>query len=104
MDTALRAIAQPRRREIIRLVWTNELPAVAIAEMFHDVSQPAISQHLRVLLDAGLISERRTGTRRLYRARRDRIERLRSDLDAFWTDRLGRLKAAAEREARPRRS
>jgi DNA-binding transcriptional ArsR family regulator len=55
-------------------------------------------------MDAGLLSERRDGTRRLYRARRERIEQLRAYLDGFWSDRLGGLKAAAEREARRRRS
>ena len=53
---------------------------------------------------AGLLSERRDGTRRLYRARRDRIQQLRADLDGFWTDRLGALKTAAEREAKRKRS
>ena len=103
MDAALRAIAEPHRREIIRLVWNSELPAGAIADRFREVSRPAISQHLRVLRDAGLVSERRDGTRRLYRARRERIDELRSYLGAYWSDRLGALKTAAEREARRRR-
>ena len=51
-----------------------------------------------------MLSERRDGTRRLYRARRDRIQQLRAYLDAFWSDRLGALKTAAEREAKRRRS
>lgn len=85
-------------------MWTNELPAGAIAARFREVSRPAISQHLRVLMDAGLLSERRDGTRRLYRVRRERVDQLRAYLDGFWSDRLGGLKAAAEREARRRRS
>jgi DNA-binding transcriptional ArsR family regulator len=104
MDAALRAIAEPHRREILRLVWAHELAAGEIADRFREVSRPAISQHLRVLRDAGLLSERRDGTRRLYRTRRDRVEQLRAYLDAFWSDRLGALKTAAEREARRRRS
>ncbi|HEV2011184.1 MAG TPA: metalloregulator ArsR/SmtB family transcription factor [Candidatus Limnocylindria bacterium] len=104
MDAALRAIAEPHRREIIRLVWSTELPAGEIADRFREVSRPAISQHLRVLRDAGLLSERRDGTRRLYRARRDRIQQLRAYLDGFWSDRLGALKTIAEREAKRKRS
>ena len=88
----------------MRLVWSTELPAGEIADRFKEVSRPAISQHLKVLRDAGLLSERRDGTRRLYRARRDRIQQLRAYLDAFWSDRLGALKTAAEREAKRRRS
>lgn len=104
MDAAVRAIAEPHRREIIRLVWTTELPAGDIADRFPEVSRPAISQHLRVLRDAGLIGERRDGTRRLYRARRERIHQLRAYLDGFWSDRLGTLKTVAEREAKRKRS
>ena len=104
MDAALRAIAEPHRREIIRLVWTAELPAGEIADRIGEISRPAVSQHLKVLRDAGLLSERRDGTRRLYRARRDRIQQLRIYLDGFWSDRLGALKGAAEREAKRKRS
>lgn len=104
MDAALRAIAEPHRREIIRLVWSGELSAGAIADRFREVSRPAVSQHLRVLRNAGLLSERRDGTRRLYRARRDRIQQLRAYLDGFWSDRLGALKTVAERDAKRRRS
>ena len=69
MDAALKAIAEPRRREILRLVWSRELPATEIAEHFGGVTRSAISQHLGVLKAAGLVNERREGTRRLYRAR-----------------------------------
>ena len=65
MDAALKALAEPRRREILKLVWLHELPATAIADHFGDVSRPAISQHLGVLKAAGLMSERRDGTRGL---------------------------------------
>lgn len=99
MDAALRAIAEPRRREILRLVRGQELPAGAIAAQFA-VTRPAISQHLRVLKEAGLVDERRDGTRRLYRARPDTVEELRRFLDDFWTDRLDRLRDVAEAEQR----
>ena len=73
MDSALKAIAEPHRREIVRLVWDHELGASAIATHFPDVSRPAISQHLHVLKAAHLLKERRDGTRRLYsrQSRRD---------------------------------
>jgi DNA-binding transcriptional ArsR family regulator len=99
VDAALRAIAEPRRREILRLVRRRELPAGAIAAHFA-VTRPAISQHLRVLREAELVEERRDGTRRLYRARPDTVEELRRFLDDFWTDRLGRLRDAAEANER----
>jgi DNA-binding transcriptional ArsR family regulator len=96
VDAALKALAEPRRREILRLVWSQELPASRIAEHFVDVTRPAISQHLGVLREAGLVSERRDGTRRLYRARPDELERLRDELDDYWTSGLGRLRDVAE--------
>ena len=68
MEGALKAIAAPRRREILSLVRADELSAGEIAAHF-DVTRPAISQHLTVLKEAGLVSERRNGTRRLYKAR-----------------------------------
>lgn len=99
METAIQAIAEPRRREILRIVWRSELPAGEIARRFEgQVTRPAISQHLRVLLDAGLVSERRDGTRRLYRARPDGLAELRAYLEDLWDTGLERLKAAAEME------
>ena len=102
MEAALRAIAEPRRRRILQLVATDELPAGEIAEHF-DVTRPAISQHLSVLREAGLVTERRDGQRRLYRARAEGLLELRSFLDQFWAEGLGRLKEAAEREERRKR-
>jgi DNA-binding transcriptional ArsR family regulator len=101
MEAAIRAIAEPRRREILRLVWDAERPAGDIAAHF-DVSRPAISQHLRVLREAGLVSERRAGTMRLYRARREGVAELRAYLDRFWDEGLVTLKREAEREERKR--
>lgn len=97
MEAALRAIAEPRRRRILTLVRDDELSAGEIAAHF-DVSRSAISQHLGVLNEAGLVSERRDGTRRLYRARPEGLVELRSFLDGFWDERLDALRSAAERK------
>jgi DNA-binding transcriptional ArsR family regulator len=96
MDAALKALAEPRRREILRLVWSRELPATDIADHFAEVTRPAISQHLTVLKTAGLVTERRDGTRRLYRADRNEMKNLRKFLDEFWTSGLERLRDVAE--------
>jgi DNA-binding transcriptional ArsR family regulator len=101
MDLVARAIAAPRRREILSLVRDGELSAGEIASRF-DVSRPAISQHLSALREAGLLSERRDGTRRLYRAQPQALAGLRDFLNEFWTDRLERLKLAAELEQQRR--
>jgi DNA-binding transcriptional ArsR family regulator len=97
MDRAARAIAEPRRREILRLVREEEMSAGEIASRF-DVTRPAVSQHLTVLREAGLLSERREGTRRLYTARPEPLAALRDYLNGFWADRLERLRLAAELE------
>jgi DNA-binding transcriptional ArsR family regulator len=96
MDVALKAIADPRRREILRLVWSSEMAATDIASHFQDVTRSAISQHLGVLRQANLIRERRDGTRRLYRANESEMALLRSFLDQYWSGSLDRLKNAAE--------
>jgi DNA-binding transcriptional ArsR family regulator len=95
VDLVARAIAEPRRRQILSLVRERELSAGEIAANF-DVSRPAVSQHLQVLRSAGLLNERRQGTSRLYRARPEGMVGLRDFMDEFWTDRLARLKLAAE--------
>jgi DNA-binding transcriptional ArsR family regulator len=97
MQTVVDAISEPRRREILRLIRDRELAAGEIAARF-DVTRPAISQHLTVLRNAGLVNERREGTRRLYRARPEGLAELRSFLEGFWDDHLERLKLEAERE------
>ena len=99
MEQALHAIAEPHRREILRLVRDTELPAGAIAAHFA-LTRPAISQHLRVLREAGLIVERRMGTRRLYRARPEGLAELRAYLSGFWEDRLALLAEEAEAHER----
>jgi DNA-binding transcriptional ArsR family regulator len=105
VDAALKAIAEPRRRAILRLVWSQELPATGIARQFPDVTRPAISQHLAVLRDADLVTERRDGTRRLYRANPATMAALRTFLDDFWSSGLDRLRDVAEAdETRTRRT
>lgn len=99
MEAALKAIAAPRRRQILSLVRDGELSAGEIAAHF-DVTRPAVSQHLNVLKEAGLVSERRNGTRRLYQARPEGLAEVRRFLEEFWSDRLDALKREAEREER----
>jgi DNA-binding transcriptional ArsR family regulator len=99
MEAALKAIAAPRRRQILSLVRDGELCAGEIAAHF-DVTRPAVSQHLNVLKEAGLVSERRNGTKRLYRARPEGLVQLKVFLEEFWDDRLETLKREAEREER----
>ena len=93
----LRALAEPRRRAILRLVARTELPAGDIAAAF-DVTRPAISQHLTVLRTAGLVAERRDGTRRLYRARPEGLAGLREFLDDMWASSLDVARRIVEAE------
>jgi DNA-binding transcriptional ArsR family regulator len=95
----LTALSSPVRREILRLVWSEERPAGEIARAF-DVSWPAVSQNLRVLKEAGLVRERRDGTRRLYRADRAALKPLESYLRKMWAHRIDRLRLLAEAEER----
>lgn len=97
-DAVLHALADPRRRAILRLVRDTELPSGDIAMHFPEVTGPAISQHLRVLRESGLLSERRSGTRRLYRARPEGLSELRQWLREFWGDALWDLKDAVEHD------
>jgi len=94
----LNALADPRRRAILTLVRDLERPAGEIAAHFPDVTGPAISQHLRVLREAGLLAERRAGTRRLYRARPEGLRELRAWIRDFWGDALDNLKHTAEHD------
>ena len=88
-----------RQGAILRLVRDGEMAAGAIAAHF-DITRPAISQHLNVLKEAGLVSERRNGTKRLYRARPEGLAPLKAFLEEFWDERLVALKREAEREER----
>lgn len=99
MDVVLRALVEPRRREILSLIQDAELSSGEIASHF-DVTGPAISQHLKVLMEAKLVTMRRAGTRRLYKARPEGLAEVRQFLEGFWEDNLQALKAAAEAEER----
>lgn len=96
METAA-AIADPIRRGLLELVRDREVAAGELAARF-DVSRPAVSRHLRVLREAGLVRERRDGKRRLYRADPEPLAELRSWLDDYWAGRLSALRALAEKE------
>src|SRR5207237_7025640 len=95
------AIAQPRRREIMRLLSAGELSAGSVAARL-SITQPAIWQHLKVLKESGLVGERREGTRRLYSIRPEGLAELHTFLSELVPDGLGRLKRAAEAEERER--
>jgi DNA-binding transcriptional ArsR family regulator len=92
---AWQIVAEPRRREILRLVWDDELSAGDIAERF-DVTFGAVSQHLGVLRDAGYVTVRRDGNRRYYRTDKDRLGPLRPALEQMWRQTLDDLAAAIE--------
>ncbi|HEY6278842.1 MAG TPA: metalloregulator ArsR/SmtB family transcription factor [Streptosporangiaceae bacterium] len=97
----LQVIAAPRRLRILGLVWDQELSAGEIAAQF-DVSWPAVSQHLRVLKEAGFVVERRQGTSRIYRADKAALGSLRAVVEDHWRRGLGRVKDLAEAEQRER--
>jgi DNA-binding transcriptional ArsR family regulator len=109
MDTVrLSALASPRRREILRLLWERELTAGAIREAMPDVTFGAVSLQLKVLLDAGLVECEVDRQFRVYRVRRDAVGPMTSMLESMWTDALWQLKLQAELEEtrrgpRPRR-
>ena len=96
-DEALRALAEPRRRAILQLVARDELAAGEIAAAF-EVTRTAVSQHLTVLKNAGLLTERRDGTRRLYRARPEGLAGLRQFLDDMWGESLEVARRLVEAE------
>ncbi len=102
METVLKAIAEPNRQRILTLVRDGEMSVGEIASHF-DVSGPAISQHLKVLREAGLVDERREGPRRLYSLRRDGLADVRDFVETLWAEGLERLKFAAEAEQRRKR-
>ena len=94
-DAVFNALADPHRRQILRLVQLRALPAGQIAAQF-EMTQQGVSLHLTVLKKAGLLTERRDGTRRLYQLRPDALRPARDVLDEFWPDALARLKQAVE--------
>lgn len=90
VQAALDAVSSPQRRKILRLIWDAELASREIASHF-DVTWQAVSHNLRVLREAGLVAARRDGTRRLYRAERERLAPLESLLQDFWRHDFERL-------------
>jgi DNA-binding transcriptional ArsR family regulator len=99
IEKTFHALTEPRRRDILYLVRNGELTSSAIASHF-DISAPAVSQHLKVLEDSGLVVVRRDGTKRYYQMRREGFLELKQYVDRFWDDSLLRLKEAAEEEER----
>src|SRR4051794_20960202 len=97
LDRVAHALADGTRRRLLRLVRDDERAAGELASAFPRMSRPAVSQHLRVLRDAGLVLVRADGKQRLYRARADGLTDVGRFIDEMWTDRLALLKAAAER-------
>jgi DNA-binding transcriptional ArsR family regulator len=102
-EAALRAVASPRRRAILRLVWDRELSSRDIASRF-DVTWPAISQNLRVLEEAGLVTTRRDGVSKLFRADKAALGPLKSVLLKMWEGDLDHLAALAEAEQKRQKS
>jgi DNA-binding transcriptional ArsR family regulator len=100
LEEAIRALAHPGRRAMLRLVWDAERPATELADTT-GMSRSAASQHLKVLREAGLVQVRVDATRRLYRADLDRVAEVASFLDDFWAAPLERLRATAEARSRP---
>ena len=96
MDT-FQVVAEPRRREILRLIWDEEKPASDIASSF-DITFGAVSQHLGVLHDAQLVTVRKDGNRRLYRADQDALAPYKDILESMWKDTLQRLADTIENE------
>jgi DNA-binding transcriptional ArsR family regulator len=91
----LQIVAEPRRREILRLVWRDELPVGTLVDRL-DLSYAGVSQHLSVLREAGFVQVRRDGKRRLYRADLARLGALTPVLEAFWGERVDKLARLAE--------
>jgi DNA-binding transcriptional ArsR family regulator len=99
IEKVIASLSVPSRREILYLLCNRELTSTAIAEHF-EISAPAISQHLKVLQNSGLVAVRKSGTKRYYRIRKEGFQDLKEFIDQFWDDSLFRLKEAAEEEER----
>jgi DNA-binding transcriptional ArsR family regulator len=93
---ALQLVAEPHRQEILRHLWRRELPVGELADMV-DLSYSGVSQHLALLRDAGFVTVRAEGKRRLYRADHDGLGPLKPFLESFWSNELDRLAALAEK-------
>ena len=103
MLATIQALAEPTRFSILRMVRGKEMSAGEIAGRFKNITRPAVSQHLGVLRKAGLISERRAGTSRIYSLRPEGFAQLKAFLEDFWDPRLAKLKAVAEKDEKQRR-
>lgn len=95
----MQLVAERRRQEILRLVWQEELPVGELVERL-ELSYAGVSQHLALLREAGLVTVRRDGKRRLYRADRERLGPLAAFLESFWAGQLDRLAELAEEAGR----
>jgi DNA-binding transcriptional ArsR family regulator len=104
LDVVAHALADGTRRGLLRLVRDDEQAAGDLAAAFPRMSRPAVSQHLRVLHEAGLVSVRPDGNRRLYRARREGLSEVWQFIDEMWADQLAKLKTVAERAERTERA
>ena len=102
MHEAIEAISSPRRRQILKLVWDAEKSAGELAAA-SDVSWPAVSQNLNVLREAGLVTQRKDGRRRLYKADRQECGPLAAVLQTMWTEDLYKMKQLAEAEYRAKK-
>lgn len=103
IDEVAHALADGTRRQLLLLVRDDERAAGDLAAAFPHMSRPAVSQHLRVLHEAGLVRIRPNGNRRLYRANADGLADVWKFIDSMWTDRLTKLKHAAERAEQSKR-
>ncbi len=99
-QVGLSAINDPTRLAILRCLAAHPLPVSQLADAF-PISRPAISQHLRILSDAGLVSARRHGTQRIYAVDAEGLQTLKAHFDQFWSSVLSEFKAAAEAENKP---
>ena len=98
-EYAMDALGDPTRRAILEQLRRGPRAVGDLAAKL-PVSRPAVSQHLRVLAEAGLVTARRDGTRRLYGVDAGGLEELRTYFESFWADALAAFEAAAEAEAR----
>jgi DNA-binding transcriptional ArsR family regulator len=103
MFETLQSIAEPTRFAILKLVLKSDMSAGEIAGNFKSITRPAVSQHIGVLKKAGLITERRKGTSRIYGLRSEGFEPIKALLECFWDSRLHNLKTVAEKEERAKR-
>ena len=103
MLETMQALAEPTRFSILRMIRWEEMSAGEIAGRFKKITRPAVSQHLGVLRKAGLVTERRAGTSRMYSLRPEGFAQIKILLEDFWDPRLAKLKSLAEKDEKQRR-